>query len=331
MAEVLLDALLDTLKLVPLLLAVHLLISFFEAGSMKRLRVSRLLAGKAAPLLGTGVALLPQCGFSVIAGELYSRRRIRVGTLAAVFIATSDEAVPILLGSAAVQPEKWADLGLILLIKIIMALLAGYTLNFLFRKRELADITEEDGKGSDYGCCGHAVAGAPRECAENPDGHAHGHGHGDEEAGHAPPESRGRHVWHTYFKHPLLHTLKISLYILAVNVLLGLAIFGIDALAGENAFEAFMTGSVWFQPAVAVLVGLIPNCAASVVVTEMFVAGTLSLGAAAAGLSVNAGIGLAVLMKENRNLKENIAIVSGLVAYALAAGYIITGIAAIGV
>ncbi len=314
MIDVLLDALFDTLKLIPWLLAVHLLISLFEVKNMRKLRVSKVLKGNLAPLLGTGVALLPQCGFSVIASELYSKKRIRVGTLVAVFIATSDEALPILLGTATLRPENWINLALLLGIKIVMALIAGYALNLLFKSRELAEAAEEDGK-TDYGCCGHAVAGAPKECEENEE-----HRHEREEHG----ESKAQHIWHTYLKHPLIHTGIISLYVLGVNLLLGTVIFLIDAYAGENAFETFMSGSVWLQPLVAALVGLVPNCASSVVITEMFVSGTLTLGATVTGLAVNAGIGIAVLIKENKNIGENFAIILGLVAYALSAGYIIS-------
>ena len=320
MAEVLLDALLDTLLLLPWLLVAHLLISFFEVGNMKKLRVSRHLVGPIAPLLGTGVALLPQCGFSVIASELYSKKRICLGTLIAVFIATSDEAIPILLGRATLQPEKWIDLALLLGIKVVMALFAGYLLNAILRKRELSSFSEGDESSSEYGCCGHAVAGAPKECVQNSD--ASDHDHDD--------ESHAKHIWHTYFKHPLKHTLIITAYILAINILLGTAIYLIDTFAGEGAFEAFMSGSVWLQPLLASIVGLIPNCAASVLITEMFIGGTLSLGATIAGLAVNAGVGMAVLIKENKNIKENIAIIFGLIAYALITGYIITVVMTLG-
>ena len=91
-----------------------------------------------------------------------------------------------------------------------------------------------------------------------------------------------------------------------------------------------MSGSIWLQPVLATLVGLIPNCAASVLITEMFIGGTLSLGATIAGLAVNAGVGMAVLIKENKNIKENIAIILGLIAYAIIAGDIITAVMTIG-
>lgn len=301
MIEVFLDSLKDTALLLPFLLAVHLLIELFEVKKLGRLKSSGVLGGGFAPLLGTGVALLPQCGFSVVASELYSKRYIRVGTLIAVFVATSDEALPILLGSAVGDPSVWSQMGLLVGIKIAMALLAGYALNFIFRKRATAAYDEAE-LPHDHGCCGHT-----------PDAHS--------EEGEKR-RSSAKEIFELYFRHPLIHTAVISAFVFAVNFILGTIIF----LVTEEAFTAFMMQGKWLQPLIAVLIGLIPNCAASVMITEMFVGGSLTLGAAVAGLAVNAGLGIAVLFKENKHVKENVVILVGLVLYALAVGYLITGI-----
>lgn len=315
MTEILIHAIEDTAILIPVLLVVHLLIELFEVKKFGKLRSGGVLGGPLAPLVGTGVGLLPQCGFSVVAAELYSRRYIRAGTLIAVFVATSDEALPIMLGAAATDPSVWGRLGLLIGIKVVMALAAGYLLNFLTRRRELTQTPyREEDMPHEHGCCGHS----PEH------DHAHGADH-DAEDGEEHVETRGekaKRIFVTYFKHPLIHTAVITLFIFIVNLILG----GIMHFA-EDAAREFMQGSIWLQPLLATLVGLIPNCAASVVITQLFVSDALTLGAAVAGLAVNAGLGLAVLFKENKNRWVDLAITGGLVLYALAVGYALTPIA----
>lgn len=333
--DVLLDALKDTAIIIPILLAVHLLIELLEVRSFSKLGSSKLLKGKFAPLIATGVGLLPQCGFSVVASDMYAKKYIRIGTLAAVFIATSDEAVPILVSQAITEPGVWLQLLQLVLIKIVMALFIGYMLNFIFRRRELG--AAKGGEESTYGCCGHAVIGAPKECEQNPEHHgepdhshgAHAHAHSRDHHAHSPDaqagavgESKARHVWHTYFKHPICHTLIITAFIFAVNMIFGTLIYFI----GEEALASFMESVVWLQPLFAALVGLIPNCASSVLITEMFISGSLTLGAAVSGLAINAGMGFMVLFKENKNIKENVLLMLGLFVYAVAVGYLITAI-----
>lgn len=331
--DVFLDALKDTAIIIPVLLIVHLLIEFLEVRSFSKLQNNKILKGNFAPLIATGVGLLPQCGFSVVAGEMYAKKYIRIGTLAAVFIATSDEAVPILLGEAVTNPAVWVQLGQLILIKIIMAVAIGYALNFIFRKRDLS--VEKAPAESAYGCCGHAVVGPAKECEQNPEhagsephshshhGHSYGHGHAHEGHGDSKkPESKAKHIWHTYIKHPLVHTLIITAFIFAVNMILGTVIFFIT----EEVLEEFMMSVVWLQPLLAAVIGLIPNCASSVLITELFISNSLTLGAAVAGLAINAGMGFMVLFKENKNFKENILLMIGLFAYATAAGYLITAI-----
>lgn len=315
MTEILIHAIEDTAILIPVLLVVHLLIELFEVKKFGKLRSGGVLGGPLAPLVGTGVGLLPQCGFSVVAAELYSRRYIRAGTLIAVFVATSDEALPIMLGAAATDPSVWGRLGLLIGIKVVMALAAGYLINFLTRRRELTQTPyREEDMPHEHGCCGHSLE----------HDHAHGADH-DAEDGEEHVETRGekaKRIFVTYFKHPLIHTAVITLFIFIVNLILG----GIMHFA-EDAAREFMQGSIWLQPLLATLVGLIPNCAASVVITQLFVNDALTLGAAVAGLAVNAGLGLAVLFKENKNRRVDLAITGGLVLYALAVGYALTPIA----
>lgn len=301
MLEVLLHALKHTALLLPFLFAVHMLIGLFEAKKLDGLKNSRLLRGGFAPLIGTGVALLPQCGFSVVASELYSKKYITVGTLIATFIATSDEALPIFIGHAVADVTAIVKLLLLIGIKVAMALALGYALDIFFRRREKA-VSESDGKVSEevvvthaHGCCGHHVG----ESDEN------------------------RSVFAKYFKHPLIHTGIITLFVFAVNFMLETIIF---VSGGEENFVIFMSQSVFLQPLLAVAIGLIPNCASSVIITEMYISGALTLGAGVAGLAVNAGLGVAVLFKENKNLKKNFFILVGMIVYALAVGYLVTAV-----
>ncbi len=287
MWDVLLDAVLDTLKLMPLLLAVHILIEVFEHKAASKIEMHKVLKSRWAPLVGTGLGVIPQCGFSVVATNLYARRSIRLGTLLAVYIATSDEAVPILLSNPSAAVKLLPLLG----IKILLALLVGYTVNLFETRRELNAAAPP---ATEYGCHHHVVAGA-------------------EEGTHK------RNFFTEYLLHPVLHTLTISLFIFIVNFFFGTVIHYI----GEDRLMSFMSDIRYLQPVLAAVLGLIPNCASSVAITQLYALGGLGLGGAVAGLSVNAGLGYAVLFKENRPLKENILIVIGLFVVSVAVGELV--------
>ena len=319
--NVIIDSLIDTARLIPFLFAVHLLINFLEVrktGKIKR----GILQSRFAPLFGTGLALLPQCGFSVVAGELYSKKLVTAGTLVAVFIATSDEALPILIGEAAADPSAWAATGILIGIKVIMALTAGYGVELIcgIRRRvknpsaateKTEKLAAEDGPHGD-------------EHSHEHDGeYLHAHEHGC--CGHSIGEEHGKGVFSKYFAHPIIHTCWITLFVFIVNLALGTVIFFVK----EDNFRAFMDSGTYIQPLVAVLIGLIPNCASSVMITELFAGGELTLGAAVAGLAVNAGLGMAVLIKENKNAKQNALIIGGIVLFATAVGYALTPLGAI--
>ena len=117
--------------------------------------------------------------------------------------------------------------------------------------------------------------------------------------------------------HPLIHSLKIAIYIFIINLVMN----GIIESVGEESLKTFLSSSSVFQPLLALLIGLIPNCASSVVLTELYLMGSLSFGAIITGLSVNAGPGILVLFKENKNIKENLFIVFMLIIPSLLVGY----------
>lgn len=285
MGEVLLDALLDSLKIFPFLFLMYLIIEVLEHRT-KISRNSNVLRGRLAPLLGAATGLIPQCGFSVMAAKLYDRRLIRTGTVLAVFLATSDEALILLLSSGtaaiAVMP--------LVAVKFLVAVGVGYAANALCRKELLEELPE----------------------GEEVHGSACGHDH----------DGEGDSAARRYFVHPLLHSLQIFAYLLLVNVAFGVLLYYV----GEERIAAFLDNTFWLQPLIAAVVGLIPNCASSVLITGAFIDGYLTFGAMVAGLCVNAGLGFVVLFKNIRQWKRNLLLLAVLFVIGLAAGYATAGV-----
>lgn len=316
MWETLLDALIDTLKLAPIIVATYILIELVERKFATRVTKSRALFSHAAPALGAAVGIVPQCGFSVVSANLYSARKISLGTLLAVFIATSDEAVPVLLADYA-NAYKLLPL---LAVKFVLALVVGYAVHFLCPH------------GFKFGKTAAPATETPAVSADKPSGTAETHDreqteHDHDEHEHTDRDGNAVHGCHGHnvtgkssvkelILHPLLHSLTVLGFILAVNVVLGLIIY----FVGEDRLTEFLGKTEILQPFVATLIGLIPNCAASVVITKLYAMGGLTLGAAVAGLSAGAGIGYAVLFKENENLKENLLIVAFMYVVCVGAG-----------
>lgn len=313
MGEVFLDALLDTLKILPFLLVMNLIIEVVEHGS-KGLKANKILKGGAAPLIGTAVGVVPQCGFSVVATELYAKRRIALGTLLAVYIATSDEALPIMLSSYAGVTKVLP----VIVIKVCFALIVGYVTfaveKIIAHKSKPAqehgeherenehDEHEHDGEAHVHGCHHHALE------AEEPLGE------------NATKKQKAARVFNEYIKHPFIHTATVVLFIFIVNAVFGVLVY----FVGEERIAEFIKSTGYFQPLVAALVGLIPNCAASVVITELYVVGGLNLGGTVAGLCMGAGIGYAVLVKQNRPIKNTVIVIALMYVLSAALGVCIT-------
>ena len=290
--EILLDSLLDTLKILPVIFVVYVLIEFIETreGSFKKLE--KAFSSRFSVLFGAGIGVVPQCGFSVVATRLFQDGYIYIGTLIAVYLATSDEAVPIMFSRAVVRPELWIPLVLIIAIKVVYAAGCGFLIN-LTQKTPLA-VLNDDKHIDEHtdGCCHHDITG----------------------------ERKG---WKKILLHPLFHSLKIALYIFIINVAFGSLV---QLVIGEAALESFMHSSVYLQPLISCVVGLIPNCASSVLITELYFEGALSFGGVIAGLAVNSGIGMAVLFKDRKNLKRAFTVVGLTFALALLLGYAVTAV-----
>ena len=296
--HVLFHALIDTAKLLPILFVVYLLIELLEYKNIFKFEKSRMLQGKASPVMGALFGSVPQCGFSVISSELYGKRKISIGALIAVFIATSDEAIPLMLSNYKAIPSLLLLLG----VKIVFAILIGYLAILLYGKifKNKPEITLKNHE-------------------ENHEHHEEHDEHDDEHDEH-PVHACCHHdlTDHKFdWKHPLVHCLKITLYILIFNIIFGLIVL----LVGEDNLISFLGTNHLLQPILAVLIGLIPNCVSSVILTELYLAGGLTFGSIVAGLSVNAGLGLIVLFKENKNKKENLFIVLSLIIPSLLFGY----------
>ena len=311
MGHVLLHALEDSLLVLAFLVPINILIALLEPRLAGRIK----LKGALAPLVGVTVGLFPQCGFSVVATDLYKKRHITIGTLLGVYLATSDEALPIFLASG----EQAIDILPLLACKFLIGLIVGYTADAIFaknKKRVAEHIAECDHEPEvHFGCCGHEI-----ENGEHED--EHDHSTCDTPCGSEIEEKRRerKHKLKHYLLHPILHSAKIFVYILLINIVFGVLIHYI----GEDRIMSFLSANKYVAPLFAVIVGAIPNCASSVVISNLYLMGGLGFGATVGGLLMNAGLGFAVLLKDRKNLKESLAIIGSMFAISIAFSYILS-------
>ena len=286
--DVLLDALKDSALVLAFVFAFHLLLSFIEDKLSKFLTKNQ----KLSPLLGSLFGIIPQCGTSVLAGDLYIKRYITFGTLVAVFLSCSDEAILVLLTKPS---EKTIWVLPLIASKFVIGFVIGYLIDFfvigylidlIYRKQEINKPEEEL---TDVIC------------------HEHHHEHTK---------------IHKHLIHPLIHSLEIFAYVLVINISLGLII----ASVGKDNFINFLTSNRYLTPIYASLVGLIPNCASSVLLSELYLSGGLSFGALLAGLLVNSGLGMMVLLKSKTTLKKAGIVVLICLVTAISFGYIFCAI-----
>ena len=279
--EIFLDSLLDTLKVFPLILLIYILIEFLEHRTSFS-ENHKLLQGKMAPLLGTVTGIIPQCGFSVMAAKLYDRGFIRTGTLLAVFLATSDEALIVLI----VDPVGAAAVAPLVALKVVVGLAVGYAVNFLVRDELAVPAPPEDIHG--YSC---------------------------------GREHEGKSKLKVYFVEPLLHSLKIALYIFIVTL-----IFGYILEYNREAILSSFVGGPYIEPFITSAIGLIPNCASSAVISQAYCEGGIYFGSMAAGLCCNAGLGFVVLLKNTKKIKRNLLLMAALYVVSVLVGIAVNGI-----
>lgn len=282
MLDILLDALIDSLKILPILIVAFALLEILESRVGEKTERAIEKAGKTGPIWGSLLGLIPQCGFSVIGANFYSEHIITVGTLIAIFLSTSDEAFLVMLG----HPDKIADVFIIMGIKLVIATISGLIIDALIGNKLLLKHRKEHEEHK-------------HEHIEHDDHDHCCHHHGAKDIAICT----------------LKRTLETFIFVLIANVLLGFLIYWIT----EDSLREFMLTDSVFQPLLTALIGLIPNCAPSVILATMYVEGYVSLGSVIAGLGTGAGVGLLMLFRFNKNVKENVKIASLL--YLLGAGF----------
>ena len=260
MVEILLDTLIDSAKMLPFLFGAYFLLEYIEHRAGHLLSDKLLSLGPLAPVGGAIISCVPQCGFSVAAANLFSGRLITTGTLLAVFISTSDEALPILIASG----QSFYLIMQILLFKVLIGIIAGILIDLFIKKK----FSVNEVKGPSHGDCHHT--------------------------------SSFWGIFFTALKHTLYIALFIFFFLFAINIL-------ISFIGTSNLSSFLMTGQL-LQPILAALIGLIPNCLPSVLLTQLYISGALSFGSLIAGLITSAGLGPIFLFRSNKNLKQNLMI-----------------------
>ncbi len=305
--DVLLDAAKDTLYLIPFLFITYLAMEWLEHKAGDRAEEAVRRAGAAGPGGGALVGVVPQCGFSAAASTLWAGRVITLGTLFAVYLSTSDEMLPIFLAES-VSPLAIAKiLGAKIIIGMVMGFVVDAGLRLSRRDKEKLRIHELCEREHCH-CNGECHA-----CEQNPelaydfehdDDHEHHHEHG------------------SILRSAVKHTLQVTVFIFVITLVLN----GVIAAVGEDAIGAFLSQNPVLSVLGSAVVGLIPNCAASVVIAQLYVEGSLGAGAMMAGLLVSAGVGLLVLFRANRRPGQNLAILGGLWVTGVAWGLLITAL-----
>lgn len=273
MFDVLLDAILDSMKTLPFLFGAFLLMEAAEKHYGKHMDAILKKSKWGGPLAGSLLGCIPQCGFSVIASNLYAGGLITLGTLLAVYLSTSDEAIILLLADS----SRGSDILKLMLTKVIIGILAGYVTDLIFFK-------QRQGRNMEQICS---------DC------------HCEEENGILKPA--------------LHHTIHLFSWLLVLTLILNVVM----ELTGAEQLSAWLLGNTVFQPVLAALIGLIPNCAASVILTQLYLSGAISFASVIAGLCTGAGAGLLVLFKMNKDKRENLKILSLLYVIGVLAGMIL--------
>ena len=338
--DILLDAGKDTLSLVPFLLVTYLALETLEHVAGDRVNGAIKRAGAAGPVVGSLLGMVPQCGFSAMAATLYAGRVVTLGTLVAVFLSTSDEMLPLLLA----EQVPVQTMAMLLASKALIALVTGFIVDAAVRglRRNVrahaairrtvlgtavnpahANCAHDDHTGGDI-IDEVAEAGVSADhihelcerdhcgCDEDEDerGHGHGHEHGHEgDYAHERGCACGHEHGHSHEGAPLLsiirsaisHTVQVSVFIFLVTLIL----VAVLETFGESTIEQFLRGNETLAVLGSALVGLIPNCSASVVITQLYLEGALQLAPMLAGTLISAGVGYLVLFRTNRSAREN--------------------------
>lgn len=276
MIDIILDTLIDALKLVPFLFIAFLIIETIEhkLGNKTKKIISK--SGKFAPFFGSLLGLIPQCGFSVIATNLYITRIISLGTLIAIYLSTSDEMLPILLSENAPLTTIFLILG----IKFLVGLIAGYSIDFIYRRQQKSSSINYDICQDEHCGCNHN---------------------------------------HNLIISSIIHTCKTLFYLLLITFIINI----LFTYVGSPYLSKIFLKDSLIAPFITSLIGFIPTCGSSIMLTQLYLKGAISLGAAISGLLTSSGVAILVLLKSNKNIKENIKILSILYGIGVIVGIII--------
>ena len=277
MTEILLDTIIDSIKILPFLFITYIIMEYIEHKMSEKSKETIKKAGKWGPLLGGCVGIIPQCGFSASATNLYSARVISLGTLMAVYLSTSDEMIPIFIS------EKVPILTLIqiLAIKFVIGIVFGFIIDFVLRARNKEKKEEKIEEICEHEHC---------HCEKN-----------------------------GILKSAIKHTISILIYIFIITLVINFIVEWV----GEDNIATFVGNHAILGPAISSLIGLIPNCAGSVIITNLYIQNIISGASLIAGLLTGAGVGLIILFKTNKNIKENFAIVGLLYAIGVLSGVVL--------
>ena len=278
----------DTLRLVPFLFITYLAMEALEHASADRVQAVVERSGKAGPAVGALLGAIPQCGFSAMAATLYAGRVVTVGTLVAVILSTSDEMIPVFLAHG----EPAGRMLAIMAAKVVVGVAVGFAVDVALRLLRRAG----DGHAHIHELCERAHC----HCDDDDAGHDHGHGR-----------------W-AIVRSAAVHTVQVGAWILVITFAFGLVIelVGVDALATAVANHPVRATFL------SALVGLIPNCGASVAITELYLEGALATGPMLAGLLASGGVGLLVLWRTNADLRQNAVITLFVYAVAVVVGLV---------
>ena len=274
MKEVILDTIIDSLKLIPFLLVAFLIIELLEHKLNNKTKHIITKSKKVGPIIGSLLGVIPQCGFSVMATNLYITRIITLGTLISIYLSTSDEMLLIMIS----EKVEISLILKILLIKIFFGIIYGLIIDKIINKNKKDKETNYELCDEEHCDCNHSI-----------------------------------------LLSAIKHTLHITLFIFIITLIINT----IFTLLGDNYLSKILLNNSILSPFITSLIGLIPNCAASVILTELYLNSTISLGALIGGLLTSSGSSLLVLIKNNKNKKENLSIILLLYALGVLSGIII--------
>ena len=306
------DAAIDCLKMLPFLFLAFFFLELVEQKAAAKMNRTLRKAGALGPLAGAGLGLVPQCGFSVLASNFFAGGLISMGTLLAVYLSTSDEALVIML----TEPGHIKDILPLLISKFPIAVIFGYLIYFcekasgkgpyrraLEEREKLSELSEQEG----FCACGCGCGEGCREAAGTAEWTA-------------VNKRQAKFDWKRALLPAFRRTEEIFLYLFIVTFILNLVV----ELVGLESLSKVLLSGTPFEPLIAVLIGLIPNCASSVILTQLYFEGVLSFGAAIGGLAAGAGLGLLVLFRVGKNMKVNLLVLGLLFAISVLSGSILT-------